>query len=238
MNMQQFLLLQIIAHLLTDYTFQTDQRAKEKNKHGFRSRFLKWHALLAFFFSWMLSFQLEFVAGAFIIAAGHYLIDGFKIYLNRNKYIGKYAYFIDQVLHILLIVLVVQLFSYFVRIQPEFGFFIPIKYVAVTGAFLFCTKPSNILIKEILHVFDIHVKKDGKSDTDLPNAGKLIGVLERWLVLTFILLNQFEAVGFLIAAKSILRFKDNETLKTEYVLIGTMLSFGIALAMTVLVQVY
>jgi hypothetical protein len=49
-------------------------------------------------------------------------------------------------------------------------------------------------------------------------------------VLTFILLNQFEAVGFLLAAKSILRFKEAETLKSEYVLIGTMLSFAIAIA--------
>ena len=37
-----------------------------------------------------------------------------------------------------------------------------------------------------------------------------------------------EAVGFLIAAKSILRYKDTDNLKTEYVLIGTLLSFGTA----------
>jgi hypothetical protein len=48
--------------------------------------------------------------------------------------------------------------------------------------------------------------------------------------------NQFDAVGFLIAAKSILRFKDDNTLKTEYVLIGTMLSFGIAIACGLLIN--
>ena len=46
-----------------------------------------------------------------------------------------------------------------------------------------------------------------------------------------IVLGQFEAVGFLIAAKSILRFKDDNTIKSEYVLIGTMLSFEIAIAL-------
>ncbi len=57
-----------------------------------------------------------------------------------------------------------------------------------------------------------------------------------WLVLTFILLNQFEAVGFLIAAKSILRYKNDDVLKTEYVLIGTMLSFGISIALGVIIN--
>jgi len=64
----------------------------------------------------------------------------------------------------------------------------------------------------------------------------LIGIIERFLVLTFVILNQFEAVGFLIAAKSILRFKDDNTIKTEYVLIGTMLSFGIAIALGIIIN--
>jgi hypothetical protein len=49
-----------------------------------------------------------------------------------------------------------------------------------------------------------------------------------------ILINQFEAVGFLIAAKSILRFRKDSVYKTEYVLIGTLLSFGIAVAFGIL----
>jgi len=61
-------------------------------------------------------------------------------------------------------------------------------------------------------------------------AGKWIGVFERMLVLTFILTNHFEGIGFLIAAKSILRFGDrkegdNRT-ETEYILIGTLMSFS------------
>ena len=45
----------------------------------------------------------------------------------------------------------------------------------------------------------------------------------------FVVIGQYEAIGFIIAAKSILRFKDTDTAKTEYVLAGTFLSFGIAL---------
>lgn len=78
-----------------------------------------------------------------------------------------------------------------------------------------------------------------KMNDDLPNAGKLIGITERFLILTFIFLKQFEAIGFLLAAKSILRYKnddDNNTIKTEYLLIGTLLSFGLALAISQFVR--
>jgi hypothetical protein len=42
-------------------------------------------------------------------------------------------------------------------------------------------------------------------------------------------MTQYEAVGFLIAAKSILRYEGKKTSKTEYVLIGSLLSFGIGI---------
>ena len=67
----------------------------------------------------------------------------------------------------------------------------------------------------------------------LVTAGKWIGYLERCLILTFILINQFAAIGFLLAAKTIFRFGDlsrNHDMKmTEYVMIGTLFSFAIAI---------
>jgi hypothetical protein len=106
---------------------------------------------------------------------------------------------------------------------------------------LCCLKPANILIKEVFRSseIDVAIARKEESETlsvsdELPNAGKLIGILERVLALTFILIGQYQAVGFLIAAKSVLRYKDTDTLKTEYVLIGTMLSFGIAVVLGIL----
>ena len=46
----------------------------------------------------------------------------------------------------------------------------------------------------------------------------------------FVILEQYDAVGFLLAAKSIIRFKDTETIKTEYVLAGTLISVAVAVA--------
>ena len=72
------------------------------------------------------------------------------------------------------------------------------------------------------------------TSNELENAGKLIGILERILVLTFVVIGKWEVIGFLIAAKTILRYKDTDTIKTEYVLIGTMLSFGTAILLGIL----
>jgi len=63
--------------------------------------------------------------------------------------------------------------------------------------------------------------------------GKYIGILERSFVFGFILLDQWSAIGFLLTAKSVFRFgdlsKDKNWQLTEYVLLGTLLSFGIAI---------
>jgi hypothetical protein len=229
MKIEQLLILQFIAHLLTDYTFQPALKAIEKNEYGFRSRFLKWHILLAFLLSWILSFQWNFVYASLVIVISHWLIDGLKVYINRSIRLGKYAYFIDQTMHLLIIAVVVVLYDRLFFMETVFRFQADTKLLVIIAGFILCSKPSNILIREILGVFDIRVRKTGTDETDLPNAGKLIGIVERWLILIFILIGYYEAIGFLLAAKSIMRFKSDESLKTEYLLAGTLLSFAIAI---------
>lgn len=67
----------------------------------------------------------------------------------------------------------------------------------------------------------------------LHKAGWYIGVLERLFILGFVVTDYWAGIGFLIAAKSIFRFSDLSRSKdrklTEYVLIGTLLSYGLAL---------
>jgi hypothetical protein len=73
----------------------------------------------------------------------------------------------------------------------------------------------------------------------LNNAGKIIGMLERLFVFVFVVTGNWEGIGFLLAAKSVFRFGDLKESKdrklTEYILIGTLLSFGIAIATGMLV---
>ncbi|QAA82963.1 DUF3307 domain-containing protein [Aequorivita sp. H23M31] len=232
MSVSEFLLLQFIAHLCLDYFFQTDKLAKQKNAIGFKSPFLYWHALTCFILSWLFSLQLSFVLGAAIIAITHFLMDGFKHHLNNSKLFGRYAYFIDQAGHLVIMVIVVLLFKKWYGIEPSIEVSLNLTYLLIITAYLVCLKPANIFIKEVFKATEIQVS----SDNEMPNAGKVIGVLERILTLTFIIVSQYSAVGFLIAAKSILRYRPDETLKTEYVLIGTMLSFGIAVIAGIIIN--
>lgn len=70
--------------------------------------------------------------------------------------------------------------------------------------------------------------------TGLPNGGRMIGLLERGLIFVLMLTGQPGGIGFLIAAKSLLRFgavKDEGPL-SEYVIIGTLASFGWAIVLS------
>jgi hypothetical protein len=95
---------------------------------------------------------------------------------------------------------------------------------------LFVTFPASIIMGKLLEPMSDQIELDHKS---LPNAGKYIGIIERLFVLTFIILGRWEAIGLLITAKSVFRFNDlkerNSRKLTEYILIGTLLSFGLAI---------
>lgn len=56
------------------------------------------------------------------------------------------------------------------------------------------------------------------------------------MVFVFVMLGEYEAIGFLIAAKSILRFKETDTARTEYVLVGTLLSFMLAIMVALITK--
>ena len=83
-----------------------------------------------------------------------------------------------------------------------------------------------------------NISKLTKDNESLKDAGKYIGILERLLVFIFIVVGHWEAVGFLITAKSVFRFGDltasKERKLTEYILIGTLISFGIAIVISLL----
>ncbi|MBR9652022.1 DUF3307 domain-containing protein [Thalassovita aquimarina] len=76
-----------------------------------------------------------------------------------------------------------------------------------------------------------HALSDSPEDEGLPGGGATIGYLERALILLLVLTGQIAAIGFLVAAKSILRFGtiSGDRKATEYVIIGTLFSFGWAL---------
>ena len=86
----------------------------------------------------------------------------------------------------------------------------------------------------MLKHYSVNMPEERSSDF---NAGSLIGDIERWLILAFVIMQRYEALGLLIAAKSIIRFGDKETAKTEYVLAGTLMSIFIAVMAGLMVTI-
>jgi uncharacterized protein YjeT (DUF2065 family) len=105
------------------------------------------------------------------------------------------------------------------------------------AAILFITVVSGIVMMVLMSTWSKAL--NDSNEESLNNAGKYIGMLERIFVFTFVVTENWEGIGFLLAAKSVFRFGDLKESKdrklTEYILIGTLLSFGIAIAVGMLV---
>ena len=220
--MCKLLILQLLAHLVSDFYLQTEKSCKSKADNAFKSRHLYIHALITFACAWLFSLSVGYWWAALLIAVLHLVIDGLKSVCKNLK--G--AFFIDQLLHLVVIVAVVALFNKGVISLP---IWLPeTKVLLWIVAFAFCLRPANFIIQNIFKEAKISIPDSGKEQS-LPNAGRVIGNMERMLTLVFVMLGQYEAIGFLLAAKSLLRFRETDTVKSEYVLVGTLLSFGIAI---------
>ncbi len=231
----KLILLQFIAYLLSEYFF-TPKGWLDINPEKLNWRLLAGHGLIIFSISWVMSLDSGFLLWSVGIALLFVFTDVLTNYLwVRIK--GKLSsyFFVNQLIKI--IILFLLSYHYYLYSPINFVLSPPFKVLTVIAGFLFCARPANVLIKNIFIAFAISVPAMDINDDenkDLPNAGKLIGTVERWLTLVLILVKQFGVVGLILAAKSILRFRDNE--KNEYVLVGTMLSFGIAILVGILIS--
>lgn len=218
-----------IAHLLGDFVLQPSTWVKNKEKHKIKSSKLYAHigihTILLLFILW---FNVKYWSGFIAIIITHYCIDLAKIYLQK-KNSKRILFFIDQLLHLIVIIAVTYLYEPF---EINFYELFSEKNLLLTASVLFVTYVSSVLISVIITQWapQINLKDDEKS---LAKAGKYIGILERLFVFMFVALGKWEGVGFLLAAKSIFRFGDLTEAKdrklTEYILIGTLLSFGLAI---------
>ena len=209
----------LLAHLVADFVFQTSKSCKSKAERHERSVHQYIHALIVFALAWLSSWDLHFWWGALIIGAAHLCTDIWKSY--RPEDIKWFA--LDQCLHVGVLAVVAYIWSHaFAWSMPEF---LSMKWVAIVIAAMVCWKPANFIIKLTLKAYSVNMPAEKESGF---NAGALIGTIERWLILIFVCLQRYDALGLLIAAKSIIRFSEKDTAKTEYVLAGTLLSIFIA----------
>lgn len=218
MWLELFLCL-LLAHLVADFVLQTDKICKNKAEKKWHSLWHYEHALIVVASSWLVVGDMDFWWYALVVGGTHFAIDMWKSYCKENVV----WFVIDQLLHIAIVAGMTWLWHSTnewcmpFEIQP--------KYVALACAIITCWKPANILIKLILKYYSVSTPNEQNESF---NAGALIGNIERWLILIFIILQRYDAIGLLIAAKSIIRFGDSQTQKSEYVLAGTLISIFIA----------
>jgi hypothetical protein len=222
----------LIAHLLGDFCFQPNSWVKDKELKKLKSLKLYYHILVhGALLALAINFNPQFMGVFGIVLLSHFLLDVIKIYLQNlvNKTI---LFFADQIAHITII------FCFTIELKIPlstlFNFNNQIIYLILMV--LLVTYVSAIVIKIMLAQWTPQTQT--KDDESLIKAGRFIGILERLLVFIFIVNQHWEGVGFMLAAKSVFRFgdlKENKERKlTEYILIGTLLSFGFAIILGLL----
>ncbi|MDQ7947901.1 MAG: DUF3307 domain-containing protein [Pedobacter sp.] len=227
--MEIVLLKLLLSHILGDFFFQPNAWVREKEQKKWKSWKLYLHIVLHIVLIIVVFLSFDVWKLAVAIGLLHGIIDILKLSFQKER-TKRIWFFVDQLLHLMVIVI-----GWFAYVKPhlDFGFLQDPKLWLILLGALFLTSPAAIFIRIIIAKWIPQEKGSLKRTESLQDAGKFIGILERLLIYLFICTSHFEAVGFLLAAKSIFRFgdlKEAHDLKlTEYVLIGTLLSFGIAL---------
>lgn len=219
-----------LAHLLGDFMLQPDKWIEDKNLNTYKSKYLYYHTGVHFLLLLVvLQFDIKYWVAMLLIPILHYLIDLAKLLLN-NKMATRRLFLLDQLLHFLVIFLVTKLYFSF---QTDFSLFFKPKTLLLLTALILISYVASVVIKILISKW--------KQESETTNtAGKYIGMMERILVFVFIILNHWEGVGFLLAAKSVFRIgdltKSHEVKLTEYILIGSLLSFCIAIGVALAYQ--
>ncbi|HMJ59751.1 MAG TPA: hypothetical protein VK467_11475 [Gemmatimonadales bacterium] len=101
-----------------------------------------------------------------------------------------------------------------------------------TGYLYVCIR-GIVLVRSVLELPALQMRRDDDRNAGAIEIarGRTIGSLERAIALTLVLLGQYAALGLIVAAKSVARFKALEDREfAEYFLIGTLASLLLALA--------
>lgn len=219
----------IAAHLLGDFIFQSDKMCEMRYDAKLSKRVAAncCHSFIQSALTYCFLGLWNYWEIPVIIFLSHFIIDFLKTQYGRRRLPD---FLLDQAAHYCVIFIIWHYLLDDISDAQSISMFSLTAWIIFTS-FILVLKPSSILIKLFMEYHSW--MPDIPSLKGLPNAGKWIGYLERILILAFIFTQNIEGIGFLLAAKSIFRFGELNQSKdikvTEYVLIGTFLSFSIAI---------
>ncbi|WP_417249075.1 DUF3307 domain-containing protein [Celeribacter sp.] len=213
-----------LAHVLADYVFQTSTMVARKDE----AKVLLGHGIIVLLSAMATTGQLP-VWPLLLYAGAHFAIDVIKSHLTNN---GIAAYLADQVAHLATIGGVALVAPDLVAsgawgAAPAWVF----HTMLLAGGLLYVTCAGGFAVEILMRNFRPKDASEGFS-----NAPSTIGNLERFLVYIFLLAGMPEAIGFIFAAKAIMRFQTLSSQSQKFyesVFIGTLASFGWAIAITI-----
>ncbi len=218
-------LLLVAAHAIVDFALQPDWLVRRKGRFPFLVLHSAVHAILAYL---ILQNWACWQAPLFIFLV-HGLIDLIK---QRQEMETATAFAVDQGCHFLSLMALSWILVYFSWLPVFSG----IAYQQIVHLAGFISTVHGV--GHFVGHFAKSILEDNRLEIDgLKNGGRMIGQLERALIFLFVFIGQPAGIGFLVAAKSILRFQEAKEQKhAEYVLIGTLLSFSLAIALSVVTR--
>lgn len=173
------------------------------------------------------------------IGCSHLAIDSLKIWWEKLwPYKPIFLFLLDQLLHISLLTGV----TFYIYGLPSdiYSHILSDKALLYLLAFLAVAVVSPIFLRIFFSKWNQENDFDNKRKESLMDAGMLIGIMERLIIVLFIQIGFLSGIGFLLAAKSIFRFGDltnaKDTKFTEYILVGTLASFTIAIGIGYLLR--
>jgi hypothetical protein len=245
------LLALVTGHLLGDFALQTDGLAERKAR---RHRWLAVHVALVAGLTWLLLGTLTawWVAAALFVA--HLGIDLLKRRLVSSPDDGSSAgsvaerglrwFLLDQALHAVSLAGLGWAISALAPDLPARNLWVGLWGASYAeGLLLVAGFTAAVWALGVVLMFQMAEFAAGlprELADGLPRGGRTVGRLERLLVYVFVLGGQPEAVGFVVAAKSVFRIGDltkrDERNHAEYIMIGTLRSFAYALLLALAVR--
>lgn len=221
----------ILAHCISDFWWQPTAWVIDRNLHKIKSKALYWHIAVTGITA-LLFIGIDYWKTVLFVVVTHWIIDLVKVHYVTNFKV----FLLDQCTHLLVILIA---WSINFNLWPSYGdalhFYETDGFWIYVSAVFFLTIPASIVIGE--------ATKQWTVQPGLRNAGKYIGIIERIIICALVYQNQYEAIGLLITGKSILRYNNNnnnnsnsEEVKTEYLLVGTLLSIFIAFVVGLLLK--
>lgn len=235
--------IMFIAHFLADFSFQSTKLSQKKlNTFKYLIRHASIYAVI-FLIAIFPFVKLEkAIISYIIIICSHFIIDWIgKLVDNKinKKAILFYSFITDQIIHISILAILyyslnigAETTALYVRIRQWTNFNNIVIYSLI---FVIIWNPAAFFVNRLLmYITDEDSFALEKNDL---SVGRIIGKLERIIISVLILYNQFGAIGFVLTAKSIARFKQlDDRIFAEKYLVGTLTSVLIAFIETIILK--